>query len=309
MKILIVCSINSGRISPFVSEQAESLQKKGCEIDYFTISGKGFKGYLQNRKKLILKIKEYKPDIIHAHYGLSGLLANLQQKIPVVTTYHGSDIYNKQVFRFSRLSIALSSFNIFVSQKNIDIAKPKKNFALIPCGVNIDLFKPLDKEFCRNKLGFQKEDKLVLFSGSFDDKVKNSPLAKEAVALLPGVKLIELKGYSRIQVCELINAVDSVLMTSLTEGSPQLIKEAMACNCPVVSVDVGDVKNIISDVNGCYITSYESKKIAGNIQQTLDFEERTNGWKNILNLGLDLESVANKVLDIYRSAVKNKTGN
>ena len=98
MKILIVCSKNSGKIAPFILEQGESLLRLGVEVDYYPIVGKGFMGYWKSRKSFLHKIKTCQPDIIHAHYGLSGLLANSQRKIPVVTSYHGSDINTSGVY-------------------------------------------------------------------------------------------------------------------------------------------------------------------------------------------------------------------
>ena len=101
MKILIVCSYNKSKISPFILEQAHSLEKQQIKIDYHKVIGRGFIGYIKNYFSLIAKIKSYEPDIIHAHYGLSGLLANLQRKIPVVTTFHGSDINSSQAYKYS----------------------------------------------------------------------------------------------------------------------------------------------------------------------------------------------------------------
>ncbi len=297
MRVLIVCSINCGKVAPFVSDQTESLKKKGIEIDFYTISQKGLLGYLKSRKGLLQKIREFTPDIIHAHYGLSGLFANLQRRVPVVTTYHGSDINYRKMFRFSKFAIFLSKFNIFVSQKNIEKAKPKQNYALIPCGVDTELFKPLDKAECRAKLGFTNDEKIVLFSSSFDNQIKNPTLAKNAVALLPNVRLIELKGYSRQQVSLLMNAVDVVLMTSFTEGSPQFIKEAMACNCPIVSVDVGDVKEVISGVENCFITSDDDKVIAECLHNVLSSGKRTIGRDKIKHF--DNQLIVCKIVEIY----------
>lgn len=302
MKVLIVCSINSGKIAPFIQEQVISLTKEGCVIEYYTISGNGFLGYIQNRKKLITKINAFKPDIIHAHYGLSGLLVSLQCKVPVVTTYHGSDINNKKIRRFSKLSMYFSKYNIFVSQKTLDIAKPGKNYALIPCGIETELFKPMDKTECRAKLGLKNDEKLVLFSGSFDNQVKNPVLAKAVVALLPDVRLVELKGYTREQVNELINACDAVLMTSFTEGSPQIIKEAMACNCPIVSVNVGDVNEIIGDTENCFICSYSEKEIAEALQKVFDGNKRTLGREKISRL--DNKLIAKQIIEVYKNLLR-----
>jgi len=301
MKVLIVCSKNSGKIAPFILDQAESLEAKGMEIDFFNVSQKGLFGYLKSRRELMQKIGDFQPEIIHAHYGLSGLLANLQRKIPVVTTYHGSDINHPKVLRFSKIAIFLSKFNVFVSQKNIDTVKPKKKYALIPCGVDTELFKPLNKAECREKSGLKNDEKLVLFSSGFDNKVKNPALAKAAVKSLPDVKLLELKGYVRQEVAFLMNAVDAVLMTSFSEGSPQFIKEAMAVNCPIVSVDVGDVQEVVGDTENCFICSHTEKEIAEALRKVFDANKRTLGREKILQL--DNRLVAEKIIEIYNKVI------
>ncbi|NCB85408.1 MAG: glycosyltransferase [Bacteroidia bacterium] len=303
MKILILCSKNSGRIAPFITDQVEALQKAGVVCEYFTVEGKGMKGYLWNFIPMMRKIREFQPDIIHAHYGLSGLLANLQRKVPVVTTYHGSDINNPKVLRYSKVSIILSAWNIFVSDKNIQLAGVKGKFSLIPCGVDTDIFRPMERNSLRKKLNFRDSDHIVLFAGAFDNPVKNPELAKEAVAKVPGARLMEMKGYSRVQVAELMNAADVCLMTSHSEGSPQFIKEAMACGCPIVSVDVGDVAEILEGVEGCRIADKNATDVAQKIEQVLIENKRTNGREKLIKMRLDSESVAQKIISIYNEVL------
>ena len=306
MKILILCSKNSGRIAPFITDQVEALQKAGVVCEYFTVEGKGVKGYLRNYTPMMRKIREFKPDIIHAHYGLSGLLANLQRKVPVVTTYHGSDINNPKVLRYSKVSIILSAWNIFVSDKNIQLAGVKGKISLIPCGVDTDIFRPLERKPVREKLNFGDRDKIVLFAGAFDNPVKNPELAKEALAKVPDARLMEMKGYSRVQVAELMNAADVCLMTSHSEGSPQFIKEAMACNCPIVSVDVGDVKEVIEGVEGCHIAERNAMDVALKIEQVLIENKRTNGYEKIKNSGFEAAVVTEKIKNVYQNiSLKN----
>lgn len=304
MKILIVCSKNSGRIAPFITEQVEAVRNLGMSCEYFTLERKGIVGYLMSLAPMIRKIQDYNPDIIHAHYGLAGLLANLQRKKPVVTTYHGSDINSQKAFRFSKWAVKLSSYNIFVSDKNRVKARSKSKSVVIPCGVDIELFSPMNRIDARKKLGFAENETLVLFAGAFDNKVKNSRLAKDAVARLDAVRLIELKGYKREEVVILMNAVDCSLMTSYSEGSPQFIKEAMACNCPIVSVDVGDVKEVIEGVENCYLASYDAKDIAEKLKIVLANGQRTNGREKILEMGLDSESVAKRIVGIYNQVLE-----
>lgn len=305
MRALIVASYNSGRFAPFVTDQVDELRRQGVECEFFGIVGKGLLGYIKNIGKLNEKIRSFHPDVIHAHYGLSGLLANLQREIPVVTTYHGSDINDPRVLRFSKLSMLLSKHNIFVSQKNVDIAGAKKKFSLLPCGVDINVFQPYDRLECRQQKGWERDEKKILFSGAFDNKVKNYPLANEAVAILNkegnDAELLELKGYSREETARLMSAVDALLMTSFTEGSPQVIKEAMACGCPIVSVDVGDVAEVTDGIDGCYIARRDSHDIAAKLITAMSFGMRTQGRKRIEERCLDNKTVARKLIEIYKA--------
>jgi len=299
MKALIVCSKNSGKIAPFISDQVDALIKAGVICEFFTIENKGLLGYLRHRKLLLTKIRKFQPELIHAHYGLSGLLANTQRKVPVVTTYHGSDINLPKVYILSRINMFLSAFNIFVSKKNLQKANLKQGFALIPCGVDTELFYPISKADARLKLGLNPKEKLVLFAGAFTNKVKNPELAQAAIAFLPDVNLLELKGYSRREVALLMNAVDACLMTSHTEGSPQFVKEALACNCPVVSVDVGDVKEVIENVNGCYIAERNAKAISEALSKAINSDVEIEGKKVIEEKGLEQKQVVEKLSKVY----------
>lgn len=308
MRILIVASNTTGRFSPFVQEQVKSLSLLGVEFDYFGISKKGMVGYLKCRSSLIRKIEQYKPDIIHAHYGLSGLLANSQRKIPVITTFHGSDIHSKGfLLLLSRVCMHLSAFNIFVSQRIYkESGYAKKNYVIQPCGTDISTFCTLSQLDARQSLGWNQDEKYVLFAGAFENQVKNSALAQKAVSLVNGCRLIELKGYDRTEVNLLMNACDCFLMTSDREASPMVIKEAMLCGCPIVSVDVGDVKEVVSGIEGCYIVDRDPEVIANKLFQVFAFKGKTIGRDRIIQLGLELSVVAGRIQIIYNGINKQE---
>lgn len=320
MRILIVCSYKpqmpEGCV-PFIREQVGALREQGCECEYYYVKGKGIMGYLRAIPGLRKMIREWKPDVIHAHYGLSCLLANLAtRRVPVVSTYHGSDINEPKVLPFSKVAIWLSEWNIFVSKRNVDIANPKKRWSLIPCGVNLpqpwsELQKKKVEQLTLNQWVetiMPKGKKYVLFAGAFDNAVKDPERAKQTMNELTNeginAELIELKGYTRDQVNALMYNCDAFLMTSKTEGSPQVIKEAMACGCPIVSVDVGDVKERLEGVEGCYVV--ESRKpmdIAEALRKALAFEDRTEGRKRIVEIGYTNELVAKKIIKIYEDII------
>lgn len=309
MKVLIVASYNRGRFAPFILEQAAALKRAGCEMDFFGLQGKGLKGYLTNLPQLKQKIKEFQPDVVHAHYGLSGLFANLQRQVHVVTTYHGSDINERKVLPFSRMAMRLSAWNIFVSRKTMEIAHPKKHYSLLPCGIDLTELQLAGKSEARQRMHLNASKRYVLFAGAFDNAVKNAPLAKETVARLDDdrVELIELKDFSREEVTLLMCAADAFLMTSVSEGSPQVIKEAMACGCPIVSVDVGDVKERVVGLEGCYVSeSREPQEVAGLLQKAFAFCGKTGGRAKVISDGLDNESIAFRLIQIY-TVIKSQT--
>lgn len=306
MKVLVVCSYNRGRISTFIRQQVESLQRLGIENDYFLIRGKGATGYLCNLPRLIKQIHRYRPDLIHAHYGLSGILSVLQNGVPVITTFHGSDINLKGIRLLSKIAMRHSAWSIFVSQQLAYLTGAKRNLSVIPCGIDLTVFSPYDKLSARQKLGYAREDKLVLFSGSFSNKVKNYPLAIEAINQLnlanhfdPPVKLFELENYSREEVNLLLNACDVALLTSFSEGSPNFIKEALACNRPVVSTDVGDVKELTEPVKGCFIAEADPVDIADKIKLAMEYPQTKNGRQRVIELGLELNETAGKIIQLY----------
>ena len=171
---------------------------------------------------------------------------------------------------------------------------------MIPCGIDLENYPEMDKLTARGIMGLQPQIKYILFAGAFDNRIKNASLAKEVVKLIPEAILIELKGYSRAQVATLMQAVDVLLMTSYTEGSPQVIKEAMACGCPIVSVDVGDVKCRLEGVSGSYVAQSRSvDELIGLLHHAIQFEGKTNGREKIVADGLDNKTIAKRVLDVY----------
>lgn len=306
MRILIVASGNKGALAPFIVEQAEALKALGVEVGFYGLRGRGVRGYLGNLSGLRRKIQDFRSDVVHAHYGLSGLLACLQRRVPVVVTYHGSDINDPHVFRYSKMAMRLSAWNVFVSRKTLEMAHPKKKYSLLPCGIDLTEHQQAERGKARRTMGWSGDQRYILFAGAFDNEVKNAPLAQEAVALLgDGVELLELKGYTRDEVTLLMCAADAFLMTSFTEGSPQVVKEAMACGCPIVSVDVGDVKERTEGVAGCFVAeTREPDELARLLQEALAFEGKTKGREKLVADGLDNRMVAQRLMEIYETVCR-----
>ncbi len=306
MKVLIVCSFNAGKIVPFISEQVQSLENIGIECDYYKITGKGAIGYLKNIRPLKAQIRKNNYDLIHAHYGLSGLLSCLQRELPTVITYHGSDVNATKNRVFSVIASRLSQHNIIVDKNMIAKLGLRKKFSVIPCGVDFKIFYSIPKEIAKNKLGLRQNKRYILFSSAFDNPVKNYPLAKKAVALTNNpVQLLELKNKTREEVNLCFNACDLLLMTSYTEGSPQVVKEALACNTPVISTDVGDVGDLIADLDHCYITSYKAEEIAETIKRVLTQGKNGSNSRNRIQ-DFELQKIASRIKTVYDRVLTEK---
>jgi len=297
LQILIVCSGNSGSASPFIIEQVDSLKRFNVTFEYFLIKGTGILGYLSNYFRYKRIIRQFRPDIIHAHFGLSGLFACFERNIPIIVTFHGSDINSAKTRIISKVASKMATKSIFVSHSLGLLAGDDKP-TIVPCGIDLEMFYPITKQEAREKLGLLKKEHYILFSSSFENPVKNYPLALKALKLIKNknIKIIELKGYSRKEVALFMNAADVALMTSISEGSPQFIKEAMACNLPIVSTAVGDVQNIIKGTDGCFIASDNAIDIADKIKKALTIDG-TNGRESIK--GYDNKIISDLIYNEY----------
>ncbi len=289
----------------------DSLAKLGIELTLFQINKRGMIGYLLHLRPLIKFIKKNKPDVIHAHYGLSGLLANFQRRIPVVTTFHGSDINDYKIYKFSFYAHKLSAASIFVGEK-MHLKMPSKKYdSVIPCAVDTKLFYPIFNIDKNTFLVFQQNCINILFTSSFKNTIKNYPLAKDACLCLERktgkkVNLIEFSNFDRLQANLLLNSIECVLLTSFSEGSPQVIKEAMACNKPIVATNVGDIECLFGNTEGCYLTSFDPEDVAEKIELAIEFGKNkgsTKGRERIIELGLDSSTVAKKIIEVYKTVL------
>lgn len=310
MKVLFVSSGNSGKASILVQRQAESLMKQGIEIYFYLILGKGFIGYLNNIFPLRKFLKKNKFDIIHAHYSLSAFVASLAGCNPLIVSLMGSDVKSGRVYKnIIRIFNILFSWSLLIVKSN-DMKKSLglKEAVVIPNGVNLEHFNKLDKGTCKNNIGWSRNKKHILFAADPNRPEKNYSLAKVAIELInTPVELHALEGISPDQIPIWFNAADVILLTSLWEGSPNVIKEAMACSCPIVSTKVGDVEWLFGDEPGCYIAGYIPYDIAENIKKALDFAEKkiyTNGRERINFLCIESDTIAQKIITVYKKVLK-----
>lgn len=322
MKVLFVSSSNNKNgIGPILKVQADSLELIGVDGDHFGIERGGIRGYAKATILLARYLKMNKYDIIHAHYGLSAMVALIAKgKEKLIVSFMGDDIVgsNRLDGSIERTSILVALINVLFSKwfynhsivKSDEMLKKMNHskVSLIPNGVNIDVFCPSDKTLARKKLALDPELKLIIFVSDPAREEKNYLLADKAVNLVNAQKTILLPVFNcdHNMLPDYYNAADCLLLTSFHEGSPNVLKEAMACGCPVVSTDVGDVKWVLGNTEGCLIASFNPIDVSQKLRLAIQFREehgQTKGRERIIELKLDSESVANKILEVYNKVL------
>jgi glycosyltransferase involved in cell wall biosynthesis len=311
-------------LGTFVEQQITGLREIGLEVGVMFLdrAQKGVGVYLLLASRLRTKIAEFKPDLVHVMYGgvMADLATSAATDIPTIVTFHGSDLLGEHLsgsireaiagfgVRCSKRAAHRASGIIAVAQVLADALPETVNRSkvrVIPCGIDLHRFKPLDQHACRERLRWAPDLFHVLFPGS-RDPVKRPWLAQGAMKKLQQVgieaELHYLRGIPNDEVPIWLNASHVVLLTSLHEGSPTLVKEALACNVPVVSVDVGDVRERLENIEGCFIAAPDSIDIAAKLRKVF------TGWKRVAGHSkmeeLSLERVALRLKDFYEDVLR-----
>jgi teichuronic acid biosynthesis glycosyltransferase TuaC len=315
MRVLILTNMYPTPDRPFwgtfVRDQVESLRAEGIEVDVFRVDGwKSKLNYIWGIFRLwawLLTHPRY--DLIHAHYVFSGLIARAQFRYPVILTNHGVEFWTWQ-FIACRLVNPFINKVILVSNE-MDKRLNSKKAVVIPCGIDLDFFKPISREAAREKLKLTKDKKLVLWAGMHTRPEKRFDIVEKAIALVKeketNVELVLVSGQPHNVVPLYMSACDVLLLVSDREGSPMVVKEAMSCNLPVVSVAVGDVPEVIGGTEGCYLCSQDPTDVAEKLLLSLKHPSRTNGRENIKHL--DEKIIAKRIISLYEEVLGDKKGN
>lgn len=307
---------------PFIKSQIDSLIREGLDIEVYDIKGfltpSNYIKAINGVKKIIIK-KEI--DLIHAHYSYCGFTAVRAKtdEIPVVLSLMGNDILGNtdKNGKFTIRGRFDKSFGTYIANKvdhiiiKSEAMRNKLNIntpiSVIPNGVNFQAFRPINQNQARIKLGLSPDDFIILFLGNPDIAVKNFRLAKETVDYFikingyDNVKFISPFGINHDDVVYYMNAANVLLFTSFMEGSPNVIKESMACNLPIISTDVGDVSKIIHNTFNCFICDFSEKEISEKINIIYRNRLRSNGRDNIGFLRDDM--IAKQIIEIYQNTI------
>jgi teichuronic acid biosynthesis glycosyltransferase TuaC len=307
MKVLVVTNMYPTPDYPafgtFIRNEVEALRRNGVEIDVCFINGRKNKlDYVWGTLRFWRQILRSRYDLVHAHYTLSGLVARLQWRYPVVMTHCGSDVLSKSwVATLSKLLHPLFDRVIVVSREMWEVFKDDRT-TVIPRGINLEEMRPIPQAEAREQLGLPPDKPLILWAGQYWQPVKRFALTQQAVALVqevcPEAELVVVARKSHSVMPLYMNACDVIMLTSTTEGSPNVIKEAMACNLPIVSVDVGDVAEIIAGVEGCYIVEPNAATIAEKLLLVLEKWQRTRGREKMASF--DFKVITQRIIAVYR---------
>jgi glycosyltransferase involved in cell wall biosynthesis len=315
----------------FVKSQADSMQQAGWKVFLSIVDDRtSLRGVLRNLRRIRREVVHVKPGVIHAQYGsvTAALAYCVKGRLPLVVSFCGDDLLGtpkpgvqwrvrEKCARALGIWAARWAAVVIVKSRNLFEVLPqelKNKCAILPNGVDTTWFVPMDRDACRMKLGWDIGTKIVLFNVSEkeDQYRKNPVLAHETVAMasrrVPTVTLKVMSGHTREEVRWMLNAADCLLVTSLHEGSPNIVKEAMACNLPVVSVPCGDVVERLNGTRPGKICQYDASALAEAIEEVLSVGCRSNGLAQLTVQGLSAATIAKRLTTIYSSVQQGDSG-
>lgn len=325
MKVLFVSSSRKGKgLSPFVLAQGESLRCTGVVIDFYLIPGQGLTGYFSGLVELRKKVRVNSYNIVHAHFGISAIVAKLAFpfKPKIVVSFLGDDLEgsvneNGKYTWFSKIIVLINKFFAkffyhYIIVKSDNHSKKLnciKNKTILPNGVNLNIFHPINKLDARKQLNLKSDKFYLFFAANPKRSVKNFQLLREAEKQSDQKYIILYpESLTPAQMNLFYNASDVVVLTSHHEGSPNVIKEAMACCRPIVSTEVGDIKWLFGNIPGHYVAAKDAKNLSAKIDEALTFSIdhfSTLGRQRLIDLQLDQLSVAAKLIEIYNRVLKS----
>lgn len=321
MRVLFVTNMWPDEERPwygaFVKSQADSLERLGVELDVMSIRGYAGRGAYASAAARMARLGRSLPhDVVHAHYGHSGAVARLQTRAPLILSYCGDDLLGTRtnggglstrsrieaaVFRQLARASAATITKSEEMQRALPASVRGRNH-VIPNGVDLDRFRPIPRDEARRLLGWDAEERTALFLANPAIATKNHPLAVATCERLPGVRLRVAHDHPYSDVPLLLSAADALLFTSLSEGSPNVVKEAMAAELPVVSTPVGDVPERLRGVPGCYVREADPDALAVALAEAIERGRAPEARAAVAPLSS--EAVARRILDLYEQVCK-----
>jgi len=301
----------------FVKAQMDSLRPLGVDYDCFFFNGRESRwNYLRALPKMWQRLRDRRYDLIHAHQGLSALVARCQFSLPLVISFMGDDVTGitkgtdhvplfGRFYQLSSFILARMAAAVIVKTAEMKRCLKLSSVRVIPNGVDLDLFSPCGQAEARRELGLDAQQKFVLFPYDARDPRKRFDLVESAVAqarqVIPELEILRVHGIPQSRIPLYMNAADVLVMASQFEGSPNAVKEAMATNLPVVGVDVGDTADLIGQTEGCHLVRRDAGEIAAKVIEVCRRGTRTCGRDRIARLSI--ANVARQIVQVYSSVV------
>lgn len=290
----------------FFQQQVSSLEERGVSCTTVTVprpgaAGRGPREYARFYGETLRRALDGH-DIVHANYGLVGPFALALPVRPVVLTLWGSELMGETGWldRWSRFAARHSDAVVVPSRRlSRELDRPHE---VVPFGVDTELFRPIDRKLARQRVGWESDEFQVLFPYDPDRAVKNYPLAERVVDQIPAdVTLRTVSGVPYEEMPYYMNASDALLVTSARESGPMVVREAAACNVPVVSTDVGFAADALAGVADSHIATSESDLVA-HLESVLGGDGRSDARQTVDTLGLD--RMAEQLVETYRTVAQ-----
>jgi len=304
----------------FARRQIESLVDAGVNVRAFFLSRSSPLVLPREWRRLHSEIRQFRPTLLHAQFGgVTAFISAVGTTVPLIITFQGSDLnYNPDLGPIHRfISHFLSQVACLRARRIITVSHQLRTrlwwhrgrTAVIPTGVNLSLFRPIAQEEARNVLGWQQHIPIVVFNAGGRPRLKGTQFLQAAVRIagdiVGPVHLMMLNGdVPGDLVPYWINAADCVALASVNEGSPNIIKEALACNIPVVATDVGDVAERLENVKPSRVVRREVAEFGEALASILRERRATNGREKVSLLSE--HRIAQAIRAIYEEALQRE---
>ncbi|WP_394739796.1 glycosyltransferase [Natronococcus roseus] len=306
-----VLAVTANADAPFLTQQVDALEARGVSVTTMSVAGEvsadTARSPLDYVRTVPRVLREAGPeyDLVHAHYGLTAPAALAQLRLPVVLSLWGSDVHGPTA-PVSKLCAPLCTEVVVMSAEMG--AALGRDCTVIPDGVDLERFRPEPRSRARDTVGWADDEYHVLFPYPPARTVKNYPRAKRVVDDVSGqvdrpVRLQTISGVDHDAVATYFNAADALLLTSDSEGSPNSVKEALACNVPVVSLPVGDVPERLAGVEPSVVARSDRELVEGLVG-VLERGERSNGREAAREVSI--ERTAERMLAVYERATEKR---
>ncbi len=247
-------------LGSFVRDQVEALRRTGgdeVEIEVFPFSPGGALAYPRAAARLARAHGRQRFDIVHAHFGLTQWPALAARARARVVTLHGTDLAHPRSRPITLAGLRLADLVATVSEplaRQVPAWAGAGRVAVLPCGVDLQRFRPIPRTEARSTLGLDPAGPYLLFPADPRRPEKRHDLAVAAAGEVP---LLALGDVAPADVPLWVNAANAVVMPSDREGFGLAVLEALACNVPVLATPVGIAPEVLAGVAGTLCARFE----------------------------------------------------